>query len=420
MKIEELHDDAPASASSPAPGQDFDLLAQAMSSAFPGFSPSNPSDPSSTTPSLPPSLASLRDKSGPEILKSLNSTPLFMTELEENDELEAFKALAYEGTPLEVATNFKEQGNDSFKEKRLADAKEFYTKGVNILLAEVRRRQRGEKREGDVPEEGPDEVVEEVKVLEVLLVNRAMAHLGLKNYRSCVQDCGAVLRINNKNTKAFYRSAKALLALGRIKEADDACARGLELASEDKALLVLAGEILKKNEEIEAKRRKEVERLVRIKNEERILKTSLEAREITLRMTDKPPEMEDAKIELVPDALDPINSTLSFPVLFLYPLAAESDFIKSFNEMDTVGQHLEYILPLPWDVKGEYRDEKVVECYVEKKKGSLIKVGRKVTLLKVLNGGEVVDGVVSIYVVPKPKAAGWIEEWKRKNAVTAK
>lgn len=298
------------------------------------------------------------------------------------------------------------------------DAKEFYTKGVNILLAEVRRRQRGEKREGDVPEEREDEVVEEIKVLEVLLVNRAMAHLGLKNYRSCILDCGAVLRINNKNTKALYRSAKALLALGRIKEADDACAKGLELAGDDKALLVLAGEILKKNEEIEAKRKKEVERLVREKNEERILKTSLAAREITLRMTDKPPEMEDAKIELVPDALDPINSTLSFPVLLLYPLAAESDFIKSFNEMDTVGQHLEYILPLPWDVKGEYRDGKVVECYVEKKKGSLIKVGRKVTLLKVLSGGEVVDGVVSIYVVPKQKAAGWIEGWKRKN-VTA-
>ncbi|KAK6606237.1 TPR repeat protein [Botrytis cinerea] len=357
MKIEELPDDAQASAPAPVPGQDFDLLAQAMSSAFPGFAPSN-SDPSSTTPSLPPSLASLRDKSGPEILASLNSTPLFMTELEENDELEAFKALAYEGTPLEIASNFKEQGNDSFKEKRLADAKEFYTKGVNILLAEVRRRQRGEKRSGDVPEEKEDEIVEEVKILE-----------------------------------------------------------GLELAADDKALLALAGEIMKKNEEIEAKRKKEVERLVREKNIEKILKTSLAAREITLRMTDKPPEMEDAKIELVPDPLDPINSTLSFPALLLYPLAAESDFIKSFNEMDTVGQHLEYILPLPWDVKGEYRDEKVVECYVEKKKGSLIKVGRKVTLLKVLNGGEVVDGVVSIYVVPKQKAAGWIEEWKRKNVV---
>ncbi|CAD6443593.1 fb380bb6-10ce-46af-b6f6-a1287c6ff697 [Sclerotinia trifoliorum] len=397
MKIEEMSDDTPTSTPAPIAGEDFDLLAQAMSSAFPGFAPSNPSDPSSTTPSLPPSLASLRDKSGPEILKSLNSTPLFMTELEENNELEAFKALAYEGTPLEVATNFKEQGNDSFKEKRLVDAKEFYTKGVNILLAEVRRRQRGEKRDGDVPEEREDEVVEEIKVLEVLLVNRAMAHLGLKNYRSCILDCGAVLRINNKNTKALYR----------------------KIVGDDKALLALAGEILKKNEEIEAKRKKEVERLVREKNEESILKTSLAAREITLRMTDKPPEMEDAKIELVPDALDPINSTLSFPVLLLYPLAAESDFIKSFNEMDTVGQHLEYILPLPWDVKGEYRDGKVVECYVEKKKGSLIKVGRKVTLLKVLSGGEVVDGVVSIYVVPKQKAAGWIEEWKRKN-VTAK
>ncbi|PQE29082.1 hypothetical protein CJF30_00004110 [Rutstroemia sp. NJR-2017a BBW] len=336
-----------------------------MAAAFPSSAPLIPKDPSSTTPDLPPSLASLRDKSGTEILKSLNSTPLFMTELEENDELEAFKALAYEGTPLEVASNFKEQGNESFKEKRVADAKEFYTKGVNTLLAEVRRRQRGEKREGE--EEGMDEVVKEIRILETLLVNRAMCHLSLKNYR---------------------RSAKALLALGRVREADNACAKGLELEPEDKALRGLAAEIVKKNEEAEAKKRKELER------------------------------MEDAKIELVPDALDPINSTLTFPVLFLYPLAAESDFIKAFNEMDTIGQHLEYILPSPWDQTGEYRDEKVVECYLEKKKGSLIKVGRKVNLLKALGGGEVVDGVVSIYVVPKQKAAGWVEEWKKKNGIT--
>ncbi|KAM3077021.1 HSP70/90 co-chaperone [Clarireedia jacksonii] len=419
MKIEELPSDASPGSSFQPP--EFDLLTQAMAAAFPSSTPLTPKDPSSTTPNLPPSLASLRDKSGAEILKSLNSTPLFMTELENNDELEAFKALAYEGTPLEVASNFKEQGNESFKEKRVGDAKEFYTKGVNALLAEVRRRQRGEKRQG---EEGPededeDEVVQEIRLLETLLVNRAMCHLSLKNYRSCVMDCGAVLRINNANVKAWYRSAKALLALGRVKEADNACAKGLELEPEDKALRGLAGEIVKKNEEVEAKKKKEVERLVRIKNEEKVLKTALKAREITLRMTDKPPETEDAKIELVPDALDPINSTLTFPVLFLYPLAAESDFIKSFNEMDTIGQHLEYILPVPWDQTGEYRDEKAVECYLEKKKGSLIKVGRKVNLLKALGGGEVVDGVVSIYIVPKQKAAGWVEEWKRKNG-TAK
>ncbi|PQE14111.1 hypothetical protein CJF31_00006653 [Rutstroemia sp. NJR-2017a BVV2] len=414
MKNEELPSNAPSGSSFQPP--EFDLLAQAMAAAFPSSTPLIPKDPSSTTPDLPPSLASLRDKSGTEILESLNSTPLFMTELEENDELEAFKALAYEGTPLEVASNFKEQGNESFKEKRVADAKEFYTKGVNTLLAEVRRRQRGEKKEGE--EEGVDEVVKEIRILETLLVNRAMCHLSLKNYRSCVMDCGAVLRINNGNVKAYYRSAKALLALGRVREADNACAKGLELEPEDKALQGLAAEIVKKNEEAEAKKRKELERLTRIKNEEKVLQTALKAREITLRMTDKPPEMEDAKIELVPDALDPINSTLTFPVLFLYPLAAESDFIKAFNEMDTIGQHLGYILPSPWDQTGEYRDEKVVECYLEKKKGSLIKVGRKVNLLKALGGGEVVDGVVSIYVVPKQKAAGWVEEWKRKNGIT--
>jgi hypothetical protein len=49
---------------------------------------------------------------------------------EENLELEALQALAYEGTPLEIATNFKVQGNEAFREKRVRDALEFYTKGI--------------------------------------------------------------------------------------------------------------------------------------------------------------------------------------------------------------------------------------------------------------------------------------------------
>ncbi|TVY25351.1 Hsp70/Hsp90 co-chaperone [Lachnellula hyalina] len=126
--------------------------------------------------------------------------------------------------------------------------------------------------------------------------------------------------------------------------------------------------------------------------------------------------MEDAKIQLVPDPVDP-TSTLSFPTVLLYPLHLESDFIKAFNETEPLGHHLSYILPLPWDKEGLYKPTSV-ECYMETISGGLIKVGRKVSLLKVLTSGnvEVVDEVVKIFVVPKAKAEDWVLDFKKKKA----
>lgn len=63
----------------------------------------------STAPELPPSIAGVRNVTTEEFLKAMNKMPLFMTELDEqgmdggdNMELEALRALAYEGEPDEV------------------------------------------------------------------------------------------------------------------------------------------------------------------------------------------------------------------------------------------------------------------------------------------------------------------------------
>jgi len=121
--------------------------------------------------------------------------------------------------------------------------------------------------------------------------------------------------------------------------------------------------------------------------------------------------MEDAAIALT-DAKDPA-STLSFPVIFLYPLEAQSDFVKACAEGESLGEHLSYVLPPPWDQKGEYTADST-ECYMETVQGGLIKAGKKLALLKLLGSGkiEVVDGLVRVNVVPKAKAAAWIEEFK--------
>ncbi|CZT01069.1 related to hsp90 chaperone complex associated protein CNS1 [Rhynchosporium graminicola] len=429
MKIEELPESLQDSVNitkpqEPSPPAATDLLTTALN-AYASPTPTTNED-GSTTPALPPTLADMRNKTGAEILADLNTVPLFMTDLEENDGIEALKALAYEGTPAEVAQGFKERGNESFSEKSWRDAKEFYEKGINVLLIEIRKRQVAgkmrEKMKGKEKLDGGEEAVDEeevkleIKILEACLVNRAACHLELKNYRSCTLDCGSVLRINSKHVKAFYRCSKALLALDRITEADDACARGLAIDPANKALQGVAKEIIKRNEIISTRKKRDLEREQRKRLTAVTLAAALKARNIKTRKTAQPPEMEDAAISLVPEPTDP-TSTLSFPTVLLYPLHLESDFIKAFNETEPLSHHLSYILPLPWDNSGEYTPMGV-ECYMETVTGGLIKVGRKVPLLKVLSEGkvEIVDEVLRIFVVPKPKAAAWVQEFKSKKA----
>lgn len=115
------------------------------------------------------------------------------------------------------------------------------------------------------------------------------------------------------------------------------------------------------------------------------------------------------------NALDP-SSTLSFPVILLYPTHSQSDFIKACSEKEKLAEHLDYIFPLPWDEKHEFTPESV-EAYMETSAGGLIKVGKKMSLGKVLGSGkpEIIDGLVTISVVPKALSAGWIEEFKKRK-----
>ena len=148
------------------------------------------------------------------------------------------------------------------------------------------------------------------------------------------------------------------------------------------------------------------------------LVAAIKLRKITVRATKKPPDLEDASICLVPDPLALTTSTLTFPLLLLYPLHAQSDFIKAFGEEQDLSGHLGYLLPLPWDANQEYTLSSI-EAYMETKDGGLVKWGKRVPLLKVLSGGkvEVVDGIVRANVLPKARAEEWIREMKKRREV---
>ncbi|KFA60227.1 hypothetical protein S40285_07730 [Stachybotrys chlorohalonatus IBT 40285] len=370
-----------------------------------------------TKPALPPQLDPAKRQTVDEVLADLNKLPLFMTELEDNDDIAALQALDYEGTPLENGSDFKDRGNESFKVKHYADAKEFYTKGILILAGEERKRSKGEATTD--PDGAPDTqqvIAQQRAALEALYVNRAACHLELRNYRSCWTDGAAALRLNPTNIKACYRSARALLAVDRIAEADDVCARGLALDADNKPLRAVAADIVARATVLDTQRKAKAERAACAARRAHLLKAALHARNIRTRATAQPPEMEDARVRLVPEEDDP-RSSLAFPAVLLYPDALQSDFVKAFGEEQTLEDHLGYVFPLPWDRAGEYTLAGV-EAYVETVSGGLLKMGKRVPLLKVLGTGkvEVVDEVVRIFVLPKDKAEAWVKKFKSQKA----
>lgn len=124
-------------------------------------------------PALPPSMTEPK-QTVDELVSDLKKSPFFMTSLDDagdeyNPEVEAIKALIYEGNRGEQATNFREQGNEDAKLKHWTDAREQYSKGLAAL--KVPR-----KSEDPVNE---DEDSKEIDLKELLLVNRALCQLEL-------------------------------------------------------------------------------------------------------------------------------------------------------------------------------------------------------------------------------------------------
>lgn len=332
-------------------------------------------------------------------LDDFGQTPLFMQDLpdQDNDQLEAIRALQYEGTPYENAKNFKTQGNELVAVRQWRDAREMYTKALAILTHE------------------PSPRSEEMDKLEELCyINRALCQLRLENYRSTTLDCAAAIRLDSGNVKAYFRSAEALFALGKWPEAADACRRGLTIDPANAALENTHSKVLDKLHQAEKlelqKRNKELKK----REEESLLKTALKARGIKTLDRGRPPDMEDARIHLAPDPSSPV-SALHFPVVLLYPRDGQSDFVKAFAETDTLAVHLSYIFPLPWDTHQRY-SESSVDCFIETASKGLIKIGRNATLLRIMTSSDIVviNQLVSINVVPHADSADWVAEMKRR------
>ena len=105
-----------------------------------------------------------------------------------------------------------------------------------------------------------------------------VTHNDPENYGSVLRDCSAVITINPKSAKAYYRSGLALMALERLGEALDCCDRCLEFDKNNAGVVALRGKASTKKKEKETKERERLERIRKEQEEQRALKAAFAVR----------------------------------------------------------------------------------------------------------------------------------------------
>ncbi|OLL22755.1 Hsp70/Hsp90 co-chaperone cns1 [Neolecta irregularis DAH-3] len=285
--------------------------------------------------------------------EEIDETPLFMTQLPddptENIALEGLKALAYEGTPDEIALNFKNQGNEMISEKRWLDAKIFYNKSIQA---------------------NPSIALEKK-----CLLNRTLCNLHLELRDEIEKNC----------EKAIWRLTRAYIMLEKLQDAEMYLSRqnnGDEFA------------VLRKlyREKLDSKQKSKSIKKDQMGNDI-MLTSAIEARNITILKTGEQPDIQGITLESPLDA----SSLLFIPILILYPLVSQTDFFPSVAEDLQIKDLLEQIVPLPWDTKSEYKSPVV---YVQGRGNKKVPVGKDIVLQEIFGRTVFVDGILRLYIVP--------------------
>lgn len=148
----------------------------------------------------------------------------------------------------EVAQNFREQGNDCFRtgKAKYPDAIAYYTKAIETECSDQ-------------------------SIIEACLANRAACNLELKNYGRVLNDCSKCLKINPKNVKALYRSARALFALDKLVETIDCCDHALTVDPDNKSIKEIREKAFTRKSMIDEKIRQKEEKEERERNKKEIL-----------------------------------------------------------------------------------------------------------------------------------------------------
>lgn len=261
------------------------------------------------------------------ILKEMEKVPLFMTDLskEQNSYLDALQALLYDGTPDEIATNFKNNGNESLQRgntQGFRDAVIQYTKALEVN-----------------PEDS--------ELRAVLFCNRALANLKLQNYGSTCKDARQALALNSNMVKARFRLTKALFLLEKYEEAE-------------KEYVLLPSTEQDQLSELMAKKRE-------VCSDPRI--QALASRNLQYAPgIERPITAQLQGMQEFPSyQFDKSLKRLVFPIILFYPHFAQFDLIEKFPEDDRIVDLLSHVLsePAPWDPNHSMKVDNIEAYFVD-------------------------------------------------------
>ncbi|XP_047644953.1 tetratricopeptide repeat protein 4 [Phacochoerus africanus] len=309
--------------------------------------------------------------------------PLFMKKApseidpKENPDLACLQSIIFdeERSPEEQAKTYKDEGNDYFKEKDYKKAVISYTEGLKKKCAD------------------PD-------LNAVLYTNRAAAQYYLGNFRSALNDVTAARKLKPCHLKAIVRGALCHLELKNYGEAVNWCDEGLQIDATEKKLLEMRAKAdkLKRTEQRDMRKAKLKEKKEQNQNE--ALLQAIKARSIRL-VSEAAGEDEDSASEGLGElSLNGLSSEnpygarlsvddqgrLSWPVLFLYPEYAQSDFISAFHEDSRFIDHLMVMFgeTPSWDLEQKYCPDNLEVYFEDEDRAELYQVPPKSTLLQVL------------------------------------
>lgn len=357
-------------------------------------------------PELPPQLSELAGKDPKQVLAEFNRMPFFMNTLDDTDgaggenvQLEALRSLAYDGTPEEVATNFKNQGNDCFRVRQYQDAYRYYTLGLEAASSDA-------------------------GLNAALYVNRAACSLQLRNYRRCIDDCKRALQHDDSNAKACHRAGQAFMAVDRLDEARQILHYGLAKHPENTALRGLLDQVKQKEEQRDAQTRKK-QRLA----DERAAREKTLARALALRHVEivhllHPSEFLDGALVHL-ESPDDVESQLAFPTMVLYPTLDEFDYVAEVGELTLPLDLLRILLDRPKEWFADPRRKNFtlgsLHCIMETISGGLVKVGKKAAfntaLMATSPKAPLFDNGLRLYVVPSEDFEGWVSTWSKEAAL---
>ncbi|XP_022818661.1 tetratricopeptide repeat protein 4 [Spodoptera litura] len=278
--------------------------------------------------------------------EEMDKHPFFMKSTPDDGTLsplaEGLAKLKYdpeENTPVELAANYKEDGNFNFKHKNYRLAILGYTEGIKQRCNDA-------------------------EINASLYNNRAASHWHLKNYRSALFDSEKALSFNANHTKARTRAAKAALEVTKYDTCIEHCQKLLEGETKDKEIVELLNTAKKKKQQQERdQRRKERKNEKDSEQKDQVIKAIIQ-RGIKISKCDDEDDIDLSKLEpSLPGAQDAIvrieDGVLRWPILLLYPEFQMTDFIRDCPENVQLLSQLEQVFPAPWDEENKYSCSKI-------------------------------------------------------------